>query len=264
MEFERIYHPNIHEIRVYENSNFTAEGAAQYLAEKVKKNPAIPVTFATGDTMIPFAEKLRITGVDFSKILARHLDQYWKYDNDGEFSFPKFLYDRIFRPLNINSRNIETIDGMAQNPYNEAERYDQLIKNIGACVLGVGPGGHLGFTESNNDPQIFGMRTHFQLLSCATFERDTIDRNQDTPPTAITQGPANIAEAEERIVILYGSTKGKILADALKNPITPTNPASFLKCEGVGNSTTIFIDKEAASEITLRLAVDQVEEILKI
>lgn len=249
MEFERIIHPNIHEIRVYENSSLTAKAAAEYLAQKVRKNPNIPVTFATGDTMIPFAKELQLTGVDFSKILARHLDQYWPYTNEAEFSFPKFLYDRIFKPLNIGSKNIATIDGMAKNPYAEAERYDKLIKNIGACILGVGPGGHLGFTESSNDTQIFSLRTHFQLLSQSTFERDTLERGQDTPPTAITQGPANIAEAEERIVILYGPNKGKILADALNNPISPRNPASFLKTQGVGNSTIIFIDKEAAQQI---------------
>lgn len=251
MEFERICHPNIHEIRVYCNSDSSAEGAANYFAEKVKRNPKIPVTFATGDTMVPFANKLKLTGVDFSKILARHLDQYWKYPNDGEFSFPKFLYDRIFRPLNMNQRNIETINGMASNPYCEAERYDKFVKNIGACILGIGPGGHLGFTEKSEDLGIFSQRTHFQLLSRETFNRDNVERRQDTPPTAITQGLANIEEAEERIVILYGSTKGKILADALYNPITPTNPASFLKTEGVGNSTIIFIDKEAANEIIL-------------
>ncbi|MEK7472842.1 MAG: 6-phosphogluconolactonase [Patescibacteria group bacterium] len=249
MEFERISHPNIHEIRVYPDENLTAKGAAEYFANKVQKNPDIPVTFATGDTMIPFAKNFKLTGVDFSRILARHLDQYWQYPNNGEFSFPQFLYDRIFKPLNINRRNIATIDGLAKNPYAEADRYDKLVKNISVCILGVGPGGHLGFTESSNDFDIFTMRTHFQQLSRVTFERDTIERKQDTPPTAITQGLANIGETEERIVILYGPEKGKILADALHNSISPLNPASYLKKEDVGNSTIIFIDKAAAKQV---------------
>lgn len=140
---------------------------------------------------------------------------------------------------------------MAENPYAEADRYDKLIKNIGACILGVGPGGHLGFTESSKDPDIFDMRTHFQLLSQATFERDIVERRQDTPPTAITQGPANIGEAEERIVILYGQGKGQILGNALYNKISSLNPASFLRKAGVGNSTIIFIDKAAAVQVEL-------------
>lgn len=249
MEFEHLTHPDIHSIRVYQNKESAAKGAAEYLANKVRWNPKIPVTFATGDTMIPFAKELQLTCVDFSKILARHLDQYWKYPNDGEFSFPKFLYDRIFKPLNVDKDNIETINGMAQCPYVEAKRYDRLIKNIGICILGVGPGGHLGFTESSNNPDIFNMRTHFQLLSKETFHRDTYERHQDTPPTAITQGLMNIGEAEERIVILYGPIKGKILANALDNPMSPLNPTSYLKKEGVGNSTIIFIDKEAAEQL---------------
>ena len=46
--------------------------------------------------MIPFAKNFKLTGVDFSRIFTRHLDQYWQYPNNGEFSFPQFLYDRIF------------------------------------------------------------------------------------------------------------------------------------------------------------------------
>ncbi len=129
--------------------------------------------------------------------------------------------------------------------------YSKLVKNIGACILGVGPGGHLGFTESSDNSSIFDMRTHFQLLSRETFERDTVVRKQDTPPTAITQGLANIGEAEERIVILYGPEKGKILGDALYNDISPLNPASYLRKEGVGSSTIIFIDKAAAEQVEL-------------
>jgi 6-phosphogluconolactonase/glucosamine-6-phosphate isomerase/deaminase len=50
-------------------------------------------------------------------------------------------------------------------------------------------------------------------------------------------------------MILYGAEKGKILADALWDPIKPQNPASFLRTKGVGEKVTIFLDKAAADQV---------------
>ena len=58
--------------------------------------------------------------------------------------FHNFFTIVFFKPLNINRRNIATIDGLAKNPYAEADRYDKLVKNISVCIFRVGPGGHLG------------------------------------------------------------------------------------------------------------------------
>lgn len=252
MERYTISHSQIGEINVLETVQNTAKAAAQHIATHVRQFPSSPITYATGNTMRPFSRELAQTGINFGKTLARHLDEYWCYSPEDEDSFVKFVKTRYVTALGINPNNVAYINGLAANPRVEAARYDEVVTSsrIAKCIIGFGPGGHIGFTESSNDPNLFNLRTHFQELSEETVERDR-QRGQDTPSTAITQGPANIGEAENIVGIAYGPEKGRILADALYGPITPKNPASSLRREGVGCHVTLFVDKEAAEEIEL-------------
>ncbi|MDP3918099.1 MAG: glucosamine-6-phosphate deaminase [Candidatus Woesebacteria bacterium] len=257
MEFEQICHPNIYEIRVYNSKIETANAFAQHaIIGDVKKFPSLPITNATGDTMLPIDTELKRAvdagEVSFEQVLAYHLDEYHPYSPGAQFSFVKFLRDNIFKPLHIPQRNIFTLNGLATNPVDEANRYDELVTKhkIGLAILGIGPGGHIGFNEAGTS---FNSRTHLQVLSEETYKRDTIERGQDTPKTALTQGISTILEADRIVLVAYGRYKGQILRKALFEDISTDCPASALRLQG--HKVSIFVDKEAASEIILGIVV---------
>lgn len=244
MERYNIPHPEIYEIIVSEYPDNTAKQAGESISKDVKDLPSIPITFATGDTMIPVARAVTNFEVDFSKVQAFHLDEYWRYPPDGKYSFIKFLYQNFFIPLGIDQRNIHTLNGLAKDPQKEVDRYEKLVTKhkIGLVILGIGPGGHIGFNESGTP---FDSRTHLAQLSSETITRDQILRGQDTPNQALTQGIRTILEADRIILIAYGEEKGRILKKALHGDITPECPASALRL--VGNKVTVLVDEKAGN-----------------
>lgn len=153
-----------------------------------------------------------------------------------------FLYKRVFNPLNISESNINVLDGSAHDGAREAKRYDDLVsKGISIAILGIGPGEHIGFNERHTP---FDSRTHVAQLSDETVYRDQIERNQDTPDKALTQGIGTILEEELILMIAYGRNKGIYLNNALYGEINSESPASALRL--VGDKVSVIIDESAA------------------
>ena len=248
MERECIATSKVHEIVVLATPPDTAKAAVQSILQEVIKYPHIRITHATGETMIPLSDALRAMGAKFEEIEAFHLDEYYPYAPTGRFSFVRFLFERFFTPLGVKLDNIYTLNGLAENASVEAIRYEDLLakRKVGLAILGIGPGGHVGFNEIGTP---LDSRTHLQQLSKETIYRDRVERHQDTPQTALTQGIGNILEAERIILIAYGPAKGKILNQALSGEVCTDCPASALR--KVGAKVSIFIDKEAAEEVKL-------------
>ena len=158
------------------------------------------------------------------------------------------LQHRVFRPFHIAAENTFTINDRAIDPRAEADRYDDIVsKGIAVAILGIGPGGHIGFNESGTP---FGFRTHLAALSPETVYRDQVERGQKTPKTALTQGIANILEATEVVLTAYGHEKGKYLQPSLYTDISEKNPASALRF--IGDKVSLFIDGDAAQALTSR------------
>jgi len=247
----KIEHPQISEILVYANKESAAKAAAESIIKAVNQNPEIAITYATGDTMIPvyseLAKAVQTDSVDFSKTTAFHLDEYYPYGPDRKYSFVKFLKELVFDLLKIQTNNRHTLNGLAENPDDEAEKYDNLLRNkIGLTLLGVGPGGHIAFNDPNTS---FKSRTHLAELSKDTVYRDKVERGQDTPETALTQGIGTILESQELLMVAYG-TKGDYLHSALYEPISEDCPASALRL--FQREVSIIIDNEAGIQIELK------------
>jgi glucosamine-6-phosphate deaminase len=243
---QKISHPEILNIVVFLTKAQTAKMSAKQIIDVVRKNPRAAITYATGETMVPVYEELakavRAREVDFSQTKAFHLDEYYPCSPDKKISFVKFLYERVFNPLNISESNINILDGSAQDGAGEAKRYDDLVsKGIDLVILGIGPGEHIGFNERNTP---FDSRTHLAQLSDETVNRDQVERKQDTPDKALTQGIGTILEAKSILMIAYGKNKGVYLNNALYGEINPNSPASALRL--VGDKVSVIIDESAA------------------
>ena len=243
-----IEHPEISRIEVYPSVAPLARAAAHAIIEVVKQNPNAVITYATGDTMIPIYQAVAsIINQDttfFRETRAFHLDENFPADpNVNEFSFVRYLRQRVFGPLQIPPDNIFEIDGTARDAGEEALRYDRVLSEnpVALAILGIGPGGHIGFNERGAK---FELRTRYTCLSGETIHRDHVERGLSTPETVITQGPANILEADRILMIAFGSKKGEYLHEALCGSVTPDCPASALRTDG--KKVTIIIDETAA------------------
>jgi glucosamine-6-phosphate deaminase len=252
LTYKKLRHPKIGNIRVYQVSEHASLAAAQFISDIAKDNPVAAITYATGETMIPvyraLATMVNRGEVDFSETKAFHLDEYYPCSPDSPHSFARYIRERVFEALGISEENRFLINGLAEDPEAEAQRYNSLLKKekIDLAILGIGPGSHIGFNEQGTP---FDKETHLANLSQETIDRDKIERGQNTPEHAITQGISNILSARKILLLGYGSKKGTYLNSALTESITPDIPASALRL--VGDKVSVFIDNEAARSLNI-------------
>ncbi len=246
-----IDHSEINRICVYPTASETAQAVADEIISLVKRNPQAAITYPTGETPIPIYSAISkmVAGaeVDFSLSKAFHLDEYYPCDPTESFSFVKYLHEYVFNPFKIPLAQQFTIDGTVKDGRTEALRYEKILQQqmIHLAMLGLGPGGHIGFNERNTP---ITSRTHVSQLSEETIYRDHVLRNLKTPQKGITQGIATILDAERIFLVAYGKAKGEILKEALYGKITSWCPASALRLDG--RKVTIFVDEEAAETLT--------------
>ena len=250
LPYYEIDHPEISCICAFPSPQETARGVAKEIMGLVRANPHMAITYATGETMIPLysalATMVKHGEVDFSKTKAFHLDEYYPCSSDSPYSFARYIGEKVFDPLKICEENRFLINGSAEDPEVETQRYNSLLgkQEIDLAILGIGPGCHIGFNEQGTP---FDKETHLATLSQETVYRDRKERGQDTPEQAITQGISNILNARKILLLGYGSKKGEYLNSALIGSVTPNIPASALRL--VGDKVSIFIDSEAAKSI---------------
>ena len=91
-------------------------------------------------------------GIDWSRVVAFHLDEYVGLPLGDERSFGEWLERRFWS--RVRPGRIEKLDGGAavNDPEAECGRYGRLLANggIDLALLGVGENGHLAF----NDPHV--------------------------------------------------------------------------------------------------------------
>jgi glucosamine-6-phosphate deaminase len=68
--------------------------------------------------------------------------------------------------------------------------------------------------------------------------------NTDEPIRAVTRGIADINETKVLILLAFGAAKAHAIRGALREPVSPKCPASFLREH---TNLHVFVDNEAAA-----------------
>jgi glucosamine-6-phosphate deaminase len=195
-----------------------------------------------------------------SMTVLENLDEYLgvgidldkPYDQDQ--SYARFMYEELFRHINIKKENIHIPDGLAENPQQYCEWYEEQIKKLGGIdlqILGIGGDGHWGFNEPGSS---LASRTRVQALTQQTlddnyeafYKKAGIDRSK-MPHFAITMGIGTILETKNIIMLANGKKKAEVVAKALEGPVTSQITASAIQLHPGG--ITVVLDKEAASKL---------------
>ncbi len=227
--------------------------ACKIIANEIIKNPSIVLGLATGSTPIGMYEELirlyRERKLDFSKVVTFNLDEYCGLAPDNPQSYRYYMNHYFFQHVNIAPQNIHIPDGTAGDLEYECSKYDEEIEKyggIGLQLLGIGPNGHIGFNEPNEELKL---NTHIADLTDDTIRANSRFFNsiEEVPRKAITVGMGTIMKAEKIMLLANGKGKAKIMADILnKKTVSTKNPASILRLH---KDLTIIIDEEAASLI---------------
>lgn len=222
--------------------------AANIISAQVIMKPDCVLGLATGSTPLGTYQQLidwyNKGDLDFSETKSVNLDEYKGLPKDNDQSYYYFMYNNLFKHININLDNTNVPNGMEPDSAKECSRYEQVISGLGGVdlqLLGLGHNGHIGFNEP---AQAFEKTTH-----CVDLTESTIEANKrffasidDVPKQAYTMGIQTIMKAKKILLLVSGEDKAAILRDALCGPVTPQVPASILQL----HSDVIVVADEAA------------------
>ncbi|MBE1876576.1 6-phosphogluconolactonase [Myceligenerans pegani] len=225
-----------------------AEHAADVLRTRLDRPGIARVMLAAAPSQQETLSALaRAKGIDWSRVVAFHMDDYLGLPDDAPQGFGNWL-ERHFatRVRGIRFERLRT----AGDPEAEAHRYAALMgrEPFDLVLLGLGVNGHLAFNDPPadlDDPR-----------AARVVELDDVSRRQqvdeghfpsigDVPRRAITITIPRLLHATEIIASVPGTEKRRAVADTLGSEIHGDRPGTALRTHP---RVAIYLDTESAPE----------------
>lgn len=210
---------------------------------------------ATGSTPKGLYELLKKDYIEkkhtFDHIRTFNLDEYVGLSKDHAGSYYYYMYERFFKPLELDEKQVNVPNGLTLNFDDECEGYEEKIIAAGGIdlqFLGIGVNGHIGFNEPGTS---FSSRTHIVELTESTMEVNSrfFETKEEMPNKAITMGIESIMESREIVLLVNGEHKAEALKQTIEGKVTEEFPASVLQKHP---HVTVIADADACK----RLQVD--------
>jgi glucosamine-6-phosphate deaminase len=244
-------------VRVYPSELELASDAAlmahNYLKSLLKQQSVVRIVLATGNSQVQFLENLTtLQGLDWSRIILFHLDEYLGIAVNHPGSFRHYLREKVERK--VKPGQFHYIQGDAPQPLAECNRYSQLLQQqpIDLCCLGVGRNGHLAF----NEPSVANFSDPYRVKLVALEEKTRqqqvnsgyFPHLEAVPQYAYTLTIPTICAAKKIFCLAPGKHKAEIINKILRGAISPACPASILRQQ---SQAILFLDANSAHQLSL-------------
>lgn len=227
-------------------ANATAEIIKKAIAERGEST----IVVATGASQFEtLAALVAISGIDWAKVTAFHLDEYVGLDRAHSASFCAYLQKRFVGLVDIGK--FQFIDGEAADPAEECRRLNESIStcNIDVALVGIGENGHIAF---NDPPADFDSESPYHVVALDEACRlqqvgeGWFGRIQDVPTHAISMSVKQIMKSANIICSVPDARKADAVLNTIRGDVTPKVPASILQSH---EATSIFLDPDSASRL---------------
>jgi glucosamine-6-phosphate deaminase len=225
-----------------------ADRAAGILKDAIARQGHAHVIAATGAAQFEFLEALTGTpGIDWSKTVFFHLDEYVGLPATHPASFRRFLSERI--DARVHPGAFHFIEGDAPDAHAECVRLGEVLSRhpVDVAFVGIGENGHLAF---NDPPADFETEEAYLVVRLdAACRRQQLgegwfERLEDVPVEAISMSIRQILKAREILCIVPDERKAQAVHDCLDLEVSPMHPASILKRHP---QTAIYLDHFSAA-----------------
>ncbi|MBE6319100.1 MAG: glucosamine-6-phosphate deaminase [Bacteroidales bacterium] len=232
--------------------------AANYVASRINAaNPTADKPFVlgcpTGGSPLGMYKnliKLNKEGkVSFKNVVTFNMDEYCGIPRDHEQSYHTFMWTNFFNHIDINPENVNILNGNAEDPIAECQRFEDKIKSYGGIDLfmgGVGPDGHIAFNEPGS---ALTSKTRMKTLTQDTIIANSRFFNNDinqVPKTALTVGVGTVMAAKSVMLIVNGYNKARALRHGVEGGISQMWTISALQMHP---KAIIIADEDACAEL---------------
>lgn len=237
-------------VLVFDTEEQIGVAAGYYMCGQVLQKPNSVLGLATGSTPLkPYSHMIKLYNqgaVDFSQVTTFNLDEYCRLDVNDKNSYHSFMRENLFDHINIPEKNINFLNGNADDLEQECKDYEKKIKRAGGIdiqLLGIGSNGHIAFNEPAN---AFQRWSHVVQLKESTIQDNSrfFKSIEEVPTQAVTMGIGSIMQAKRILIIAIGEKKANAVKQLIDGNVTPECPASVLQFH---TDVTLMLDKGAAS-----------------
>ena len=249
----QVQHEERFELLVVPTADDLAWRAADAVVDLVNRLPTATIALPTGSTPLGMFEdlfrRIRAGEVDFSRVTLFCLDEYLGVSKEDPNSLTGWLFREFIEPAGIKLSQVRTVPSEPADAVSEAAAYEAALAAAGGLdlvVLGIGGNGHIAFNEPGSP---LDSRTRVIDLTVESREQAAAywDHDLPAPTRAMTLGIATLLEADRIILIASGEAKAGIIREALRGPISPRVPASFLRTQP--EKLTVILDAGAARDL---------------
>ncbi len=238
---------------VFADKQMMGAAAAGAAAEEIKavivdKGQA-NIILATGASQFEVLKNLvAAEGIDWSKVVMFHLDEYIGIGQEHPASFRKYLKERFADEVS-GLKAVHFVDGDAEDPQAECDRLGGIIAAhpIDVALVGIGENGHLAFNDPPADFETedayivvdLDEKCRRQQLGEGWFA--TLD---DVPARAISMSIRQIMKSRRIICSVPDKRKAEAVKGALEGQVSNMCPSSILQEH---DNCTLYLDEPAAS-----------------
>jgi glucosamine-6-phosphate deaminase len=242
------------EVFVYENRALAGRAAAQGIVQAIRSRQRAQgtanVVFAAAPSQDEFLAGLVADEIDWSRVVAFHMDEYLGIDADHPASFRRYLQEHLFRLVGLGQDRLRLIPGeQTDRPLQTCLAYEDLLRANPTDIVcaGIGENGHLAF----NDPPVadfldpvlvkvvrLDAPCRNQQLNDGCFER-----LEDIPTHAYTLTIPALLRAPVVSVVVPGPRKANAVLTTLRGPISESCPATALRRHA---GARLYLDRESA------------------
>jgi len=245
-------------ILIHENYEKLSKWVAYYVAERIKAANASPekpfvIGLPTGSSPLGTYKELitlfKAGKVSFKNVVTFNMDEYVGLSEDHPESYHYFMWNNLFKHIDIKTKNVNILNGNAADLDEECYFYEEKIKKVGGIDLflgGIGPDGHIAFNEPGSS---LSSRTRIKTLTFDTIVANSRFFENDlnkVPKTALTVGVGTVMDAREVLIIINGYKKARALQKVVEDGVNHMWTVSMLQLHQRG---IIVCDDESTMEL---------------
>ncbi|MCL1921912.1 MAG: glucosamine-6-phosphate deaminase [Kiritimatiellaeota bacterium] len=212
----------------------SAEVVATEMRRVLQEKGRVAMVVATGASQFEFLEHLTAdASLDWTKVVAFHLDEYVGLPVTHPASFRKYLRERFLAKLPRPIGAFHEVNG-ENDPAAECARLNALIGqyDIDICCLGIGENSHIAF---NDPPADFVTEDAFIVVDLnETCRQQQVNEGWfattgDVPRQAISMSVKQIMRCAMLVNSVPGERKAQAVKWTLDEPVSPDYPATIMR-----------------------------------
>ena len=225
--------------------------AAELIRKAIAENGSANIILATGTSQFQTLHQLASEpGIDWSKVVMFHLDEYIGLSITHPASFRKYLQERFISKVPA-LKAAYLINGET-DPKEECQRLGQFISKhpVDVALVGIGENGHLAF---NDPPADFETEQPYLVVELdEPCRRQQLGEGwfksiEEVPRQAISMSVQQIMKSKHIVCSVPDERKATAVKNTLEQKVSNLYPASILQRHP---DCTLYLDKASASQIS--------------